>query len=91
MINVLIAIDDFSPETGESHIVPISHLWDPPIDQGHADITADMRPGSTIVLHRLEKSKRRLHLLSRMRSIVFYVLFAIVAEGPFIRRCGKRT
>lgn len=91
MINVLIAIDDFSPETGESRIVPISHLWDRPIDQGHADITADMRPGSTIVLHGLVESIRRQHLLSRTKGIVLYVLFAIVEEGPFIRRCGRRT
>jgi len=91
MINVLIAIDDFSPETRESHIVPISHLWDRPIDQGYADMTADMRPGSTIALHGLLESKRRQHLLSRTKGIVFYVLFAIVEEGPFIRRCGKRT
>lgn len=91
MIKVLIAIDDFSPETGESYIVPISHLLDRPIDQGHADITADIRPGSIIVLHGLVESKRRQHLLSRTKGIVFYVLFAIVEEGPFIRRCGRRT
>ena len=69
MINVLIAIDDFSPESGESHIVPISHLWDPPNDQGHAEIIADMRPASTIVLHRLEESKRQRRPLSCLRQL----------------------
>ncbi|MAV24735.1 MAG: hypothetical protein CMQ05_01275 [Gammaproteobacteria bacterium] len=51
MINVLIALDDFTAETGATHVVPRSHLWDREIDQRCAYMTADMRPGSAIVLH----------------------------------------
>ena len=51
MINVLVALDDFTPETGATHIVPGSHLWDRPVEQDHECISAEMPAGSAIVLH----------------------------------------
>ena len=51
MLNVLVALDDFTRETGATHVVPGSHQWDRPVEQDHEYVSAEMTAGSAIVLH----------------------------------------
>ncbi len=51
MINVLVALDDFTEETGATHIVPGSHQWARPVEQDIDYISAEMKAGSALLLH----------------------------------------
>ena len=51
MINVLVALDDFTMETGATHIVPGSHQWEEPVEEDVDYISAEMKAGSALLLH----------------------------------------
>lgn len=51
MINTLLALDDFTGETGATHVVPGSHKWTRPVEQDHEYIPAEMNAGSLLMIH----------------------------------------
>lgn len=51
LLNVLIALDDFTEETGATHVVPESHKWGRPVEQDYPHISAEMKAGSVLLLH----------------------------------------
>jgi ectoine hydroxylase-related dioxygenase (phytanoyl-CoA dioxygenase family) len=51
MLNTLLALDDFTRETGATHVVPGSHRWTRPVEQDHQYIMAEMKAGSLLMIH----------------------------------------
>ncbi len=45
VLNTLLAIDEFTPESGSTTFVPGSHLWDKPVDPDHETVAIEMDPG----------------------------------------------
>ena len=51
LINTLLALDDFTKETGATHVVPGSHMWTRPVELDHEYVSAEMAAGSLLMIH----------------------------------------
>jgi ectoine hydroxylase-related dioxygenase (phytanoyl-CoA dioxygenase family) len=83
MINTLLALDDFSRETGATHLVPGSHRWDGPVDQNHEYVSAQMPAGSLLMLHgRLWHQNGRNHTADQERKALSFSYHRRVLQHP---------
>lgn len=49
VMNTLLAIDEFKPESGATTFVPGSHRWDRPVEPDHPAVAIEMDPGDIAV------------------------------------------
>lgn len=73
VLNTLLAIDEFTPESGSTTFVPGSHLWDTPVDPDHPAVAIEMDPGDLALFegevwhgHGQNRTNRRRRCLSML-------------------------
>lgn len=49
LCNALFAFDDFTRDNGATHLVPFSHTWTKPVDQGVESVQIEMQSGSVVL------------------------------------------